>query len=435
MRLPERGTFGGLTGAGLTGDCWGMHGRAPLIAVVVMIGLLVGTVLSVAGASGTRLSAVPSTVARGATTRIDGSGFAAGSTGQLTWDGSATGMPAYGASASGTFSVVVTVPSSAAAGAHTVAARGTAGGSKKPRNLASTTVSVLAPTPAPTPTPTRAPTPTPTQAPTPTPTQAPTATPTHAPTPSPTTQAPTPTPTQAPVTALVAGDVASCASSGDEATAALLGANAGTIVIPGDIAYESGSTTEFNNCFNPSWGPYKSRMKPAPGNHEYGTAGAAGYFGYFGAVAGDPTKGYYAYDLGAWRMYVAQLATVRTSAAAAPAQPQEQWLRADLAANPTAVRRWRTGITRCSAPASTATTRPLKPLFQALYDANADLVLVGHDHDYERFAPQTAAGVADATRGIREFVVGTGGRSHYPFPARSWPTARSATPTPLACSS
>ncbi len=329
-----------------------------------MIGLLVGTVLSVAGASGTRLSAVPSTVARGATTRIDGLGFAAGSTGQLTWDGSATGMPAYSASASGTFSVVVTVPSSAAAGAHTVAARGTAGGSKKPRNLASTTVTRVG---ADTCTHAHAhqgsntdPHAGPNAA---TPTQAPTATPTHAPTPSP-TQAPTATPTQAAtpgaVTALVAGDVASCASSGDEATAALLGANAGTIVIPGDIAYESGSTTEFNNCFNPSWGPYKSRMKPAPGNHEYGTAGAAGYFGYFGAVAGDPTKGYYAYDLGAWRMYSLNSQLFGLSVAAAPAQPRSSGcaptsppIRAN-ASRPT-------GITRCSAPASTARVPPLKP--------------------------------------------------------------------------
>jgi hypothetical protein len=392
-----------LTGTVPTGDCSGMHGRAPLISVVVLVALMVGAVLTVAGASGTRLSASPSSVGRGGTTRIDGSGFAAASSGQLTWDGSATGMPGYTASASGTFSVVLTVPSSAAAGAHTVAARGVAGGSKKPRNLASTTVIVLAPTPPPTPT----------QAPTPTPTQAPSATPTHSPTPSP-SQAPTPTPTQAPVTALVAGDVASCSSAGDEATAALLGANAGTVIIPGDIAYENGSMTDFNNCFNPSWGPYKSRMKPAPGNHEYNTTGATGYYGYFGAAAGDPAKGYYAYDLGTWRMYALNSNCASIGGCGA-GSAQEQWLRADLAANPRQCvgAYWHHPLFSSGEHGSSPA---IQPLFQALYDYNADLVLVGHDHDYERFAPQTATGVADAARGIPEFVVGTGGRSHYPFP-------------------
>jgi hypothetical protein len=216
------------------------------------------------------------------------------------------------------------------------------------------------------------------------------------------------------VTALVAGDVASCSSAGDEATAALLGANAGTVIIPGDIAYENGSMTDFNNCFNPSWGPYKSRMKPAPGNHEYNTTGATGYYGYFGAAAGDPAKGYYAYDLGTWRMYALNSNCASIGGCGA-GSAQEQWLRADLAANPRQCvgAYWHHPLFSSGEHGSSPA---IQPLFQALYDYNADLVLVGHDHDYERFAPQTATGVADAARGIREFVVGTGGRSHYPFP-------------------
>jgi len=394
-----------------------MRRRGPLVAVIVLVGLLLVTVLTVAGAGAIKITASPSAVVRGGTTRIDGTGFPAGGTGQITWDGSATAMPAYTASSSGTFSVVVTVPSSAATGGHTVAARGVAGGNKRVRTLASTSVTVTGPTP----TPTQAPTPTPTHAPTPTPTKAPTPTPTQAATPTPTPVA-TPTPTQGPVTALVAGDVASCASSGDEATAPLLGANAGTIIVPGDIAYESGSTAEFNNCFNPSWGPYKSRMKPAPGNHEYGTSGAAGYFGYFGAVAGDPTKGYYAYDLGAWRMYSLN-SNCSDIGGCGAGSPQEQWLRADLAANPHQCvgAYWHHPLFSSGEHGSSTATQAL---FQALYDNNADLVLVGHDHDYERFAPQTASGAADATRGIREFVVGTGGRSHYPFPGAFAPNSQ-----------
>jgi hypothetical protein len=366
-----------------------MQSRAPLVAVVVLIALLVGAVLTVAGASGTKIAAVPATVAAGATTRIDGSGFAAGSSGQLTWDGSASGMPTYTASASGAFSVALTVPSSAVAGSHTVAAKGTVGGSKRPRNLASTTVVVSGPTPSP------APTPSTTVAPTP-------------------TSAPSPTATPAPVTALVAGDVASCSSSGDEATAALLGAHAGTIIIPGDIAYENGSTADFSNCFNPSWGPYKSRMKPAPGNHEYNTSGATGYYGYFGAAAGDPAKGYYAYNLGAWRMYALN-SNCAAIGGCGVGSAQEQWLRADLAANPRQCVAAYWHHPRFSSGEHGSSTAS-QALYQALYDFNTDLILVGHDHDYERFAPQTATGVADVARGIRQIVVGTGGRSHYPFP-------------------
>jgi hypothetical protein len=364
-----------------------MRNRAAVVAVFAVVVLTVGAGLVALGATGARLTLTPSSASRSAVVRVDGSGFGAGATGRILFDNSSTGMPAYTASSTGTFSVNFTVPATAAVGTHKVSARS----STKKRVVASATLTVVGPTPSPSPAPT--PSPVPTASPAPTATAAPTATP-------------------APVTVLAAGDVASCSSSGDEATAALLAANAGTIVIPGDIAYENGSTTDFNNCFDPSWGPFKSRMKPAPGNHEYNTAGAAGYYAYFGSIAGDPAKGYYAFDLGAWRFYSLNSNCAAISGGCAAGGAQEQWLRADLAANPhqCVAAYWHHPRYSSGEHGSSTATQAL---YQALYDANADLILVGHDHDYERFAPQNAVGGLDTTRGIRQFVVGTGGRSHY----------------------
>ncbi|MEO8247569.1 MAG: metallophosphoesterase, partial [Chloroflexota bacterium] len=246
------------------------------------------------------------------------------------------------------------------------------------------------------------------------PTAPPTAVP---PTPAPTTA--TPIPTSPPggagaVTATLvgAGDVASCSSTGDEATAALLGAIPGTIFLAGDGAYESGSAVEYANCFDPSWGAYKSRIKPTPGNHEYVTSGASGYFGYFGAAAGDPAKGYYAYSLGGWRIYALNSNCSAVSGCGA-GSAQEQWLRADLAAHPTscAAAYWHHPLFSSGEHGNQSAVRPL---WQALQDAGAEIILNGHDHDYERFAAQTATGSASAS-GIVEYVVGTGGKSHYAF--------------------
>ena len=214
----------------------------------------------------------------------------------------------------------------------------------------------------------------------------------------------------APIAVLVgAGDIADCSTDGDEATAKLLDAIPGTVFTLGDNAYVNGTATEFATCYGPSWGrePIKSRTRPVPGNHDYNTAGASGYFGYFGAAAGDPSKGYYAYDLGAWRVYVLN-SNCGSIGGCGAGTAQEQWLRADLAANPRAcaIGMWHhprfSSGEHGSSPATEA-------LYQALYDANAELVLVGHDHDYERFGPQTATGAADDARGLVQVVVGTGG--------------------------
>jgi PKD repeat protein len=214
------------------------------------------------------------------------------------------------------------------------------------------------------------------------------------------------------VTLVGAGTVASCSRSGDEATAAILDATPGTVFTLGDNVYPSGSLANYQNCYDPSWGRHKARTAPALGNHEYDTSPtAADYFTYFGAAAGDPTKGYYSYDLGAWHI-VALNSNVSMSAGST----QEQWLRADLAAHPQRCTLAYWHHPRFSSGSTHGSMVGSQPLWQALYDAGAELVLSGHEHNYERFAPQTPGGTLDLARGIREFVVGTGGGSGaYPF--------------------
>jgi hypothetical protein len=213
---------------------------------------------------------------------------------------------------------------------------------------------------------------------------------------------------------VAAGDIASCSSSGDEATAALLDGISGTVLTLGDNAYDSGTPSQFTNCYQPSWGRHKARTRPSAGNHDYLTASASGYYGYFGAAAGDPTKGYYSYELGAWHIVVINSNCSQVGGCQA-GSPQEKWLRADLAAHPAACTLAYWHHPRFSSGTSHGSSTTMQPIWQALYDANADVVLSGHEHNYERFAPQNPAGQADAARGIREFVVGTGGKSHYGF--------------------
>lgn len=211
------------------------------------------------------------------------------------------------------------------------------------------------------------------------------------------------------VTFVGAGDIASCSSSGDEATANLLDGIAGTVFTLGDNVYDNGTLTEFNNCYDPTWGRHKSRTFPSAGNHEYNTPGATGYYAYFGAPAGDPAKGYYSYDLGDWHIIVLNSNIARDAGSA-----QITWLNSDLAANAgkaCTLAYWH--HPRFSSGSGHGNNTSVQEFWNSLYAANADIILGGHDHTYERFAPQNPSGVADPARGIREFVVGTGGRSHY----------------------
>jgi 3',5'-cyclic AMP phosphodiesterase CpdA len=238
----------------------------------------------------------------------------------------------------------------------------------------------------------------------------------------------------APPTLAAAGDIA-CAPADNAptpggcqqaATAALVRQLAPTAVAPlGDLQYESGELAEFAGSFEQSWGAFKGQMYPAPGNHEYYTNGATGYFDYFNGVgaatgaAGPRGKGYYAYVLGGWHVIVLNSNCDRISCAAG--SEQEQWLRAELARYqaPCTLAYWHHPLFTSGPNRNDPNDLATAPLWDALYAAGADAVLNGHDHHYERFAPQDPAGNRDEDDGIREFVVGTGGRSLYDFQRRS----------------
>ena len=218
-------------------------------------------------------------------------------------------------------------------------------------------------------------------------------------------------PQPASVVLVGAGDIASCSgvTNSGEATAKLLDGISGTVFTAGDNAYNNGSAPEYASCYGPSWGRHKSRTHPAIGNHEYNTTAASGYFGYFGSAAGAGGKAYYSYDLGAWHVIV-----LDSNLDMSASSPQLTWLRADLAAHPVRCTLAVWHHPRFSSGHHGSSTA-VQPLWQALYDANADLIISGHDHTYERFKPQTPAGQVDMSRGIREFVVGTGGAGLYAF--------------------
>ena len=209
-----------------------------------------------------------------------------------------------------------------------------------------------------------------------------------------------------------AGDIGDCSRTSDDSTAKLIERLAPDAVFTaGDNAYTNGTTTEYATCYDPNWGRFKAKTRPAPGNHDYITAGAAGYFGYFGALAGASGTGYYSYDLGAWHV-ISLNGEISTSTGS----PQELWLKADLAASTRTCTLAYIHRPRFSAGYH-GSNSSMQPLWQDLYTAGAELYIAGHNHDYERFAAQDANGVADPVRGIREFVIGTGGAG-----AEAWST-------------
>ncbi|MGI9429219.1 MAG: metallophosphoesterase, partial [Bythopirellula sp.] len=214
-------------------------------------------------------------------------------------------------------------------------------------------------------------------------------------------------------TALVAAGDIGGPHDQDEATAQLLDNIPGTVVALGNNAFWNGTAQQYNDFYDPTWGRHKDRTMPIPGNHDYDTPGATGYFDYFGAAAGDPDKGYYSYDLGDWHIIALNSKCNRIGGCDANS-PEALWLQADLAANPSACTLAYVHNPRFSSGFYGSSTST-QDFWQILYDAGADVVLSGHDTDYERFAPQTPTGVADPLNGIRQFVVGTGGASLRPF--------------------
>ena len=221
---------------------------------------------------------------------------------------------------------------------------------------------------------------------------------------------------QADASLIAVGDIARCPSGHAEITAALVDGLPGTIAALGDTVYDKGAPAEYASCYAPTWGRHKARTRPAVGNHEYGTPGASGYFGYFGAAAGAPGKGWYSYTLGAWHV-VALNSNCGEVGGCQAGSPQERWLRADLTAHPT-----RCTVAYLHHPAFSSGnlhggSPSVLPLVRALQDNDVELLLSGHDHDYERFAPQTTDGVAGSA-GVRQFVVGTGGATLRDFAAQ-----------------
>ncbi len=187
----------------------------------------------------------------------------------------------------------------------------------------------------------------------------------------------------------------------------------------GDIQYEQGSLPDFNTFYDPAFGFAKPSTKPVPGNHEYGTAGAAGYFTYFGSIASPQEagcttgcKGYYSYDLGNWHIIALNNECANLPGGCATGSPEETWLASDLAqvaASKCILAYWHEAHFSSGNDGNSAVAAMSLPFWQDLYAAGADVVLNGHSHDYERFAPQDPSG-NPAAAGIREFVVGTGGR-------------------------
>ena len=229
---------------------------------------------------------------------------------------------------------------------------------------------------------------------------------------------------------VAAGDIAGCSWSTDAATAAVVDGIAGTVLTLGDNVYPNGTATEFSTCYGPTWGRFKNRTRPTPGNHDYNTAGASGYFDYFNGVgnqtgpAGNRSLGYYSFDIGTWHVVVLNSECETTSGlwlkgGCAAGSAQETWLKADLAAATTnnIIVTWHKP--RFSSSTEHGNSTHMQGFWQIAYERGVDLVLNGHSHNYERFAPMNASGAVDTSFGVREFVVGTGGASAHGFTAPS----------------
>jgi hypothetical protein len=226
----------------------------------------------------------------------------------------------------------------------------------------------------------------------------------------------------APVVMIGAGDIAVCGTGGDEETGKLVDsvlvadsiARIETAVFTlGDNAYPSGSSgvdNDFPRCFSPSWGSKRimNVIHTAPGNHDYDSGSGAPYFAYFGARAGPPGNGYYSYDFGGWHFISLNSEFYYRVGSQADVTAQEEWLRQDLADHHPlcTVAYWHRPL---YSSGTYGPTSQVQRLWRILYDGDADLILNGHEHDYERFLPQTPDGVVDSVKGIAQIIAGTGG--------------------------
>lgn len=207
-----------------------------------------------------------------------------------------------------------------------------------------------------------------------------------------------------------AGNIGDCGSQNDNRTAALINAEPGAVVFTlGDNAFPNGTGGDYDSCYSPSWGQFKSRTHPTLGNHEYSMGNADGAFDYFGDAAGQRGKGWYSYDVGQWHVIV--LNDNLTFVQFGPGSEQGQWLASDLAANTKkcTIAMWHVPLWQSSNTSGGLSNSERKPLWDALYAAGVEIVLNAQPHHYERLKPMTPSGSVDEARGIREFIVGTGG--------------------------
>ncbi|MFN8186215.1 MAG: metallophosphoesterase [Gaiellales bacterium] len=212
-------------------------------------------------------------------------------------------------------------------------------------------------------------------------------------------------------TLLAAGDIAECESDGDEQTAELLAARPdATIATLGDNAYDHGTLEEFERCFDPSWGRFRDRMRPSTGNHDHRTTDAAGYAAYFGEAGGPFDRYYYAYELGSWQVVVLNSDCWRIGGCEED-DPQARWLADELERSSArcTVAYWHRPPFSSGRYGDAEATERVRPLWRILHRAGVEVLLTGHEHSYERFAPMDGEGRSDDDRGVRLFVVGTGG--------------------------
>jgi hypothetical protein len=217
-------------------------------------------------------------------------------------------------------------------------------------------------------------------------------------------------PTTAPVTTtvlLAAGDVGVCGSRPALETGLLLDSLEGTILAVGDLAYRHGTAEDFANCYDPVWGRHKARTRPSPGNHEYESSGAQPYYDYFGTQAGPSGQGYYSFRSGDWLVL-----SLNSNLPIGGTTAQGQWIRSELTAY----------TSRCAlayfhhplySSGPNGDNARLAGLWQMLYELGVDVVVSAHEHLYERYAPMSPDGQRNDARGIRQFIVGTGGAGLY----------------------
>jgi hypothetical protein len=209
---------------------------------------------------------------------------------------------------------------------------------------------------------------------------------------------------------LAAGNIATCGTTNDEATAAELDTLQGTIFTLGDNAFPNGSAEAYRDCYTPSWGRHKARTYATLGNHEYNSGSADASFDYFGDRIGPRGLGYYSFDLGNWHVVVLN---VNDFHGFIEGSPQDLWLQADLAQSKKSctLAIWHNPRFFSSNTLGWTSNAYITELWNRLYEAGVDLVLNGQQHQYERFPPLSATGTVDEAKGIRSFNVGTGGES------------------------